>query len=426
MIKSIKIKNYKSIDKAELDLGRVNVFIGENGAGKSNILEAIALAGAASGNKLDNEFLSSRGIRVTRPEFMRSALEEADEVGPISILVTDDKNIKMEYAILSDDGPYPTWKHSVKQDGGSIRPSSLKQFLLNYAEELNSENSVDGVVKTEKTIRGLLKQIEQSLRASEHLLVEGKDKKNTSIRIPLTLEVDERVGKSLFELSGVSMDDHQTLSDFIIYSPENTALRIFEREGQIQPLGINGEGLIKLLTVMSRRDKSAFEHLKKCLKVFGWFEDFTIAEEKGVVQMYIRDGFLQESLPDFDQRSANEGFLFAAFYFTLFSSDLTPKFFAVDNIDASLNPKLCQELMKILTKLAKKHQKQVILTTHNPAVLDGLSLDDDEQRLFIISRGRRGETKVRRYKKPVSEQAFPARMSELFLRGALGGLPKRF
>jgi AAA15 family ATPase/GTPase len=58
MITELDIKNYKSIRELTLPLGRINVFIGENGAGKSNILEVIALAAAAA-DKLDHEFLSS-------------------------------------------------------------------------------------------------------------------------------------------------------------------------------------------------------------------------------------------------------------------------------------------------------------------------------------------------------------------------------
>jgi len=50
--------------------------ISENGCGKSNILEALALASAAADDKLDNEFLAGRGIRVTEPQFMRSAFEK--------------------------------------------------------------------------------------------------------------------------------------------------------------------------------------------------------------------------------------------------------------------------------------------------------------------------------------------------------------
>ena len=70
MIRKVRINNYKSIPDLTLDLGRVTVLIGANGSGKSNILEAIALASAAAQNKLDNEFLISRGIRVTETRFM--------------------------------------------------------------------------------------------------------------------------------------------------------------------------------------------------------------------------------------------------------------------------------------------------------------------------------------------------------------------
>ena len=45
MIKSVKIENYKSIQSLEVDVGRFNVIIGENGAGKSNFLEIVFLKG---------------------------------------------------------------------------------------------------------------------------------------------------------------------------------------------------------------------------------------------------------------------------------------------------------------------------------------------------------------------------------------------
>ena len=55
MITNINIKNYKTVVDAGLPLGRFNLLIGANGCGKTNILEAIALAAAASSDKLDYE-----------------------------------------------------------------------------------------------------------------------------------------------------------------------------------------------------------------------------------------------------------------------------------------------------------------------------------------------------------------------------------
>lgn len=140
----------------------------------------------------------------------------------------------------------------------------------------------------------------------------------------------------------------------------------------------------------------------------------------------MRDRYLDENLQNFDHRGTNEGFFFLLFYFLLFNSELTPQFFAIDNIDASLNPKLCEKLIRELTVLAKNTNKQAIPTTHNPAVLDGLDLNDDEQRLFVVSRGRDGTTKVKRIQKPEPVNGSHVRMSELFIRGLIGGLPKGF
>ena len=171
-----------------------------------------------------------------------------------------------------------------------------------------------------------------------------------------------------------------------------------------------------------------YEEIKSSLKVLGWFESFDIINDTPISRIEIQDKYIDKERKYFDQLSANEGFLFLLFYFTLFASDLTPKFFAIDNIDASLNPKLCQELMKRLTSMAAEHDKQVILTTHNPAILDGLNLDDDEQRLFVIRRNSDGHTRYERISKPESKipNRAPKKLSELFMSGALGGLPNSF
>jgi AAA15 family ATPase/GTPase len=220
------------------------------------------------------------------------------------------------------------------------------------------------------------------------------------------------------------------IDDFLIYSPEIPALRNFQKEGQIQPLGINGEGLIKLLKVLSLdEDSQKITELKERLRLIYWFQDFNFSDSlyENENKIQIKDKYLDPNLAYFDQKSSNEGFLFLLFYFSLFISENTPKFFAIDNIDASLNPKLCSQLMKELVELAKKYNKQVIFTTHNPAILDGLNLDDEEQKLLVIYRNKLGHTKARYVDKPEPlEGQEPVKLSEAFLRGYIGGIPRNF
>ncbi len=388
MIKEIRIKNYKSIQKLKLELGRVTVLIGENGCGKSNILEAIALASAAASDKLDNEFLAARGIRVTEPRFMRSAFEKDNLTKDISIELRQNDREQFSCILQNDNSPYSQW--------------ISKNFFGN--SETSVKNAVMLILQKHGGIDKFTSVLEEKTELSEQEWLSFK--KDAESFIPIL-----------------------DLNQFIIYSPENQALRTFEKEGQIQPLGINGEGLFKLINILNADNQDKLNQIKKKLRLIDWFKDFEIPQNLSAMQtsLQITDRYLDTDLSYFDQRSSNEGFLFLLFYFTLFISELTPKFFAIDNIDASLNPRLCRRLIEELVELAKKNDKQVIFTTHNPAVLDGLDLDDDEQRLFVISRNQLGYTKARRIlnPKPLDGQE-PVDLSEAFLRGYIGGLPKNF
>src|SRR5690606_16361337 len=75
--------------------------IGENGCGKSNILEGLAFGAAASADKLDYEFLGSRGIRVTNPEFMTSAFTNERKKKSIEINFTTSER-RYEFDLVND------------------------------------------------------------------------------------------------------------------------------------------------------------------------------------------------------------------------------------------------------------------------------------------------------------------------------------
>jgi hypothetical protein len=223
--------------------------------------------------------------------------------------------------------------------------------------------------------------------------------------------------------------EESSLADFIIYSPEISALRTFEREGQILPLGIRGEGLLKLLRVLASEDQEGWAVVQSNLGLLDWFSGIEVDHDSSLPEQSIRlrDRFMAAAQPAFDQRSANEGFLYLLFFFALIVSKATPRFFAIEKVDTSLNPKACSELMRRLAALALEHEKQILFTTHNPSLLDGLNLHDDRQRLFVVFRNKDGHTAARRVMppKPIGNE-LPMKLSEAFTRGLLGGIPQNF
>ena len=125
---------------------------------------------------------------------------------------------------------------------------------------------------------------------------------------------------------------------------------------------------------------------------------------------------------------ASEGALYILFAAIMTLDDRAPKLLSIDNADHGLNPRLARELVRQIcaTVLAASMPRQMLLTTHNPQVLDGLPLQDDNVRLFTVSRTNTGRTVVRRV--VVNEKLLAMAnegwtLSRLWVMGHLGGVP---
>ncbi|WAS97354.1 AAA family ATPase [Nannocystis punicea] len=384
MLTEFQVKNYKSLRDLRLEPGRVTVLTGDNGAGKTNILEAFAFAGAALGDKLDHEFLASRGIRTTEPRFMRSAFA-----------VDDDTKIDIRLA----QGPERVGFHV---ETAPTRRGFWKTVL-----------GERGIRSPKETL------LLDSFRTAFRSVIQGDDERVSEEE--LAEFVDARLAQIFLR------DNFDPLKSFLIYSPENDALRSFAQEGQILPLGIRGEGLFQLLKQLAA-DPARLAELRDNLRLVDWFEDLQISTDLAPYErtLRIRDRWLAapegSPLETFDQRSANEGFLFLLFYFALVISPDTPRLFAIDNLDASLDPRLCTELMRRLVALAARYGKQILITTHNPAILAGLDLHDPDQRLYTVHRDGKGHTRAERVlAAPLPGEERQSELSEVFRRVLLEG-----
>jgi predicted ATPase len=123
---------------------------------------------------------------------------------------------------------------------------------------------------------------------------------------------------------------------------------------------------------------------------------------------------------------ASEGALYVLFALALLFHPRAPRFFALENIDHALHPRLARALVERIGEHAKASRRQVILTTHNPLVLDGLRLADDDIRLFTVERTEAGHTVVSRveYTEALKKaDASGLTLSQMWTRGLLGAVP---
>ncbi len=401
MIEKIHIQNFKSILDYTLELGRINVLIGENGAGKTNILEAFATASAASDGSLEIEELYTRGVRIAKPSITISSFLQKKSAQAIALTLTSPK-------APSNDEEAPWLKLTLHPDASNIDSGW-------QVDTASTEGPISNITSEKALVEGLLSTLRSLSRTQ----------RDASLIKFINNALEQR---SYFGLQS-------KLKSFCIYNLNPLALRGIQNTSRRLPLGINGENLdvfLEELTQVQRRE------LVRYSKFIPWFDNLLIDTQdelkfkghklgRSTSRLYFRDRFMKKGNNVFSAENANEGILHILFYLALFLSDKTPSIFAIDNIETALNPQLCRELMKSLAAMAKAHDKQVLITTHNPAILDGLDLHDDDQRLVVIRRNDQGHTEGKRIKlKPKTQGESEYKLSELWMRGHLGGLPNAF
>lgn len=403
MLKGIRIKNFKSILDDSIPLGKINVFIGENGSGKSNILEALMFASLAETYKtVDADVLYTNGVRVSRPSLLLSSFKGMKRKSNVV-------EIKLQFIEENIDC--------------RIKPEKFDDISSKWEKEAPITDLRRVIDLNHYLIKGLKSKKEPSKKYQEEFLLSAID----------IFEDLEEVIDTLEESSKKKSKYYNELSNFIIYTLNTEVLRGIP-EFQKSRKGIYGETLDIIISELSRDEQ---KELREFLYIIPWIEDFFIDIKDELKQegyklnyskslLYFKDKYMLRKNNVFSSENSNEGALHVLFYLANIISSKTPRLFAIDNIETALNPHLCRHIMFEICNLAKKKEKQILITTHNPAILDGLDLFDDDVRLFEVFRTDRGDTKTRRIQVKPSFKDKDYKLSELWTRGFLGAISEKF
>ncbi len=397
MIRNLRIKRFKSLVDLDLELGRINVFVGANGSGKSNLLEALGVLGAAANGRIDEEALIRRGVRPGVPKLYRSAfpVEGRGMNNDLGFGSTSDQHASYDVTLWNpnDDEPSASWS---------------------YKTEYFKRSPDDVIVGRSPSSKGDLNP-EQGIAALRTVELVPPD--------PALALMDE-------------------LRLFSIYNPNTPTLRGMESDSQSRiPVGLSGGRLpeaIDELMQAGEKNGDLRDLLEEVLDLIDWAQGFKAAPSQELplsahaarspLVVQFTDRYMAEGRNKFSGYDASEGALYILFCAVLALHPRAPRCLAVDNVDQALNPLLAKALMRSICRWNKAVNggRQWLMTAHNPAVLDGLPLQDPEVRLFVVDRNSEGHTKV----DPIDiEKALALRpnenwtLSRMWVNGYLGGLP---
>jgi energy-coupling factor transporter ATP-binding protein EcfA2 len=394
MITKISVRAFKSLEEVEVDLGNLNVFVGANGSGKSNLLEAIGVLAAAADGKVTDQTLLQRGVRPGVPKLYKSAFPS---VGgrQLSHIYFSASSPEAHYDVALNNpmhDPNPAWRFKTELlERGNVRLVSRGPNLRNNP---NTENGLAALKVAE------LKEDDTALALMRRL------------------------------------------QSYVIFSPTTPVLRGVAPETQPrQPLGLSGGRLpdaVYELIVGRSGNEPAKKVCAEVLQLMGWARsygtasatDLPLSPAASSSPRVIRfvDRYMKEKRNVLSGYDASEGALFMLFLAVLAVHPKAPSFCAVDNADHALNPSLATALMKHFSGwlLSSKDQRQILMTSHNPAVLDGLPLQDDRVRLFTVDRDNLGKTIVKRVAVDAKLLGMAAKgwtLSRLWMNKLIGGMP---
>ena len=125
-LKRITIQNFKSLYDVSFEPGRVNVFIGANGSGKSSVLEAVGLLSAAMTDRVNAASLQRKGVRLSTSALYKSkflSIEKESKTVDFSVewgLNGHDYGYVNHMTVPNDDDAWKYFAESVTCDGESV------------------------------------------------------------------------------------------------------------------------------------------------------------------------------------------------------------------------------------------------------------------------------------------------------------------
>ena len=399
MIRQLKIRGFKSITELDIELGVVNCFIGANGVGNSNVLEALGVLGAAANGVVDDEALQRRGVRPGLPRLFKSSFQKFRSLPHIGLEAIAQSGATYKVSLLNPlESPDPAWS-------------------------FKTETLTDG---------------------KQTILTDGVRSKGN---------LNPKAGLAALRLAELPPDSPATLmlqqlQQYAIFCPNTPTLRGIQPDLQTrEPLGLSGGRLAEAIAELKRfTEDSHSDLLDDLLGLVDWAADVgtsrsvqallspSVARNQEVLKF--TDRFMASSRNELTAFDASEGVLYVLFTAALCLSSRSPALIAIDNMDQALNPRLVTALTKRLAgwltqerstgKIKSTTQsRQLLFTAHNPAVLDGLDLDNDEVRLFAMDRDSNGHTVVKRLTPTPGLKAlnrdYP--LSRLWMMGHLGAVP---
>jgi predicted ATPase len=384
MLKSIKIQNFKAIQNSKtIRLTPLTVFIGNNGSGKSSVIEALETYKTIIESNLDTAMRPWRGFEYVRNQATPHTTHNA--IG---------------------DRPYES------------NPTEFNLRWPNYCATMNITSSPGGnelfIQKEQIEIKG--KPVTRRSSNGEVVYLNSENANKTTLTLHLP---DDLSCISSLSDSELKIDLHENITrwQFLNLNPYAMVNPTPQKRsgGQIY-LAKNGSNIAEYLLSIQSQNPSAFIGIIEALQyVLPYARDL----QPKITSELERSVYLQLTEANFKVPSwlFSTGTLRILALLAVLRHPTPPPLIVIEEIENGLDPRTIHLIVEEIRNAIESGRSQIIVTTHSPYLLDLLTLSH----IVMVERNSKGEPIFTRpaNQKSLQEWAEQFSLGKLYTMGQL-------
>ena len=426
MLDHIFIRNFKSIQEAQIDLQPVNLLIGPNNSGKSNFLEAFVFL---------REFILNDQF-IQKKEFF-DFYNKSSEKLPLSIKLYKNKNKAIYNYCLEI---YP--------DLGSNLPIFQFQGISKNNKFLNSnDQSIEDIknnydkfqISSSRVLSTLISSILDNNEFKEFYRITGpevnliKDENNFKhpqlsfagafIRDSIDFRpfdkeiIDLCIKTKVYKINPEKIKNNYVLNtDKFVYDDASNLVSFLDNIRDIEP------NIIEKINI----------DIRKCIPEFKELRFEKISLEEGRIGK--RVGLIDKNKNIYWADELSEGTIYFLALLSIIHQPSPPSLLLLEEPEKGIHPRRIHEVIDYIFELSNNKNIQVIMTTHSPQVVDEFNDIPEAVHVFEMEDG---ITSIKNLQKDIIDEAhkksrekklpeinFSKSLGEHWSLGFLGGVPK--
>jgi len=358
LIEEISFENFRSFkDRIVISgLSKVNVFIGPNSAGKSNILMGLKYLQQllrGSGQRSFEEMVFDRDPKQFIGIEIRLKTDENDRLNWINSLFKRNQQIKLDEIKKTEFLKRIIYKVKISRRGVESEQIQVTQADGKFVTVLNGM-AKDGVIEFESVMLD-----KKCSTISRPIIPAGRSKLRELSR-------EYRVLRVFPELSSTEQDIIKKLRDSIANWRWLDPIRKAERElpsGEEHELNSTGSNLAKLLNSILGGDPDTFVHLKnEIVKILPFVEKVLAPLKGNMATVTIKENGLKNLI---DLGNISDGIMQVLILVVKILTQRKNTLLMIEEPELHLHASSQRRLFRKIQEIAEKENKQFFITTHS-------------------------------------------------------------